>query len=170
MSRRRMLALAGVAAAAVALGGCGFQPLYGPTLGGDGLADVMAAVEIETVPGRVGQELRNELIFKTTGGREALPPEYRLQIALRESAESTLVQADGDARGLVFGLDADFILVRVADNQSILTSKASARAVYQKVESIFANIRARRDAENRAARTLAEHIRTRVAAFLSARA
>ena len=73
-------------------------------------------------------------------------------------------------RESVFGLDADFILVRVADNQSILTSKASARAPYQKVESIFANIRARRDAENRAARTLAEHIRTRVAAFLSARA
>ena len=92
---------------------------------------------------------------------------YRLDIALRESAQSTLVEIDGDAKGLVFALNADFKLTRRSDNAVIMTGRAQSRAAYQKVESIFANIRARRDAEDRAAKMIADSIRTRVAAKLS---
>ena len=42
--------------ARLALAGCGFQPLYGGTTAGGGkLAEVMAAVEVDPIPGRVGQ-------------------------------------------------------------------------------------------------------------------
>ena len=51
--------------------GCGWQPLYGPTASGALLKDVMRTVNISIVPGRVGQRIRNELIFKPTGGGEA---------------------------------------------------------------------------------------------------
>src|SRR3989337_3733984 len=61
--------------AALALAGCGFQPLYGgTTAGGAKLAEVMAAVETTPIPGRVGQKLRNELIFTNTGGGRTRPP------------------------------------------------------------------------------------------------
>ena len=54
---------------ALALAGCGFQPLYGgTTAGGARLAEVMKGVDITPIPGRVGQKLRNELIFASTGG------------------------------------------------------------------------------------------------------
>jgi len=151
-----------------ALAGCGFQPLYGTGFtGGVGVAERLREVDIGLIPGRVGQEVRNELIFKDTGGREAAPPRYRLEIALRESDQSLLVNLQGNAAGLVYALDVDFRLVNIADQKVLLTSKANSRAPYQKETSTFANVRARRDAEDRAARVIADSIRTQVAAFLS---
>ena len=154
---------------APALAGCGYQPLYGSGFSGGqgGVAERMRAVDIGLVPGRVGQEVRNELIFKETGGRDAGPPQFSLEIALRESAQSQLVNLQGDPQGLIFGLDANFKLVAMTDKRVLLDSKANSRAAYQKVVSTFANIRARRDAEDRAARIIADSIRTQVAAFLS---
>ena len=35
-----------------------------------------------------------------------LPPEYRLDVAIRESVSSTLVKIDGNARGQIYNLDA----------------------------------------------------------------
>jgi LPS-assembly lipoprotein len=153
---------------APALSGCGYQPLYGSGFAGDsGVAEKLRAVDIGTVPGRVGQVVRNELIFKTTGGRDAAQPKYRLEIAMRESAQSQLVNLQGDAKGQVFMLDADFKLISSVDQKVILDSKANSRAAYENVVSTFANLRARRDAEDRAAKMIADSIRTQVAAFLS---
>lgn len=161
-------AILGALLLAPVLSGCGFQPLYGSGFAGEpGVAEKLRAVEIASIPGRVGQEVRNELIFKETGGRDPAPPKYRLEIALRESAQSQLVNLQGDPQGLVFGLDADFKLISSGDQQVILNAHANSRAAYQKVVSTFANIRARRDAEDRAARVIADSIRTQVAAFLS---
>ena len=86
---------------APALAGCGFQPMYGSGFVGQGggVAEKMRAVDIGLIPGRVGQEVRNELIFKETGGREAATPRYRLEIAMRESAQSLLVNLQGAAAG-----------------------------------------------------------------------
>ena len=168
-SRRVILgATLGAMLMASTLAGCGFQPLYGTGFaGGTGVAEKMRAVDIALIPGRVGQEVRNELIFKETGGRDAGPPQFSLEIALRESAQSQLVNLQGDPQGLIFGLDANFKLVAMTDKRVLLDSKANSRAAYQKVVSTFANIRARRDAEDRAARIIADSIRTQVAAFLS---
>ena len=49
----------------------------------------------------------------------------------------------------------------------MLQGKGISRAPYNRFQEIFANVRARYDAENRAARTVAESIRTQVAAFLA---
>lgn len=154
--------------AALALAGCGFQPLYGgTTAGGAKLAEVMAAVEITPIPGRVGQKLRNELIFTTTGGGNPAPTRYKLDIVIKESITDQLVEITGDATGQVYQLDATFKLVDAASGTIVLQGKGIARAPYNRFQEIFANVRARYDAENRAARTVAESIRTQVAAFLA---
>ena len=47
----------------------GFRPMYGTSsLGGSNVNEKLAKIEIAPVPGRVGQRIRNELIFTTTGG------------------------------------------------------------------------------------------------------
>jgi len=154
--------------AALALAGCGFQPLYGgTTAGGAKLAEVMAAVEITPIPGRVGQKLRNELIFANTGGGYASPPRYRLNIVIKESVTDTLVQITGDATGQVYQLEASFELVDPSTRGVLFQGKAISRAAYNRLQEIFANVRARYDAENRAARTISESIKTQVAAFLA---
>jgi len=154
--------------AALALAGCGFQPLYGgTTAGGAKLAEVMAAVEITPIPGRVGQKLRNELIFANTGGGYASPPRYRLNIVIKESVTDELVQITGDATGQVYQLEASFKLVDSSTQKVLLQGKAISRAAYNRLQEIFANVRARYDAENRAARTISESIKTQLAAFLA---
>lgn len=157
--------LAGLAA--LALSGCGFQPLYGgTTAGGQRLSEVMAGVDVVPIPGRVGQKLRNELIFTNTGGGAGAPSRYRLEIAIKESVTDQLVQITGDATGQVFQLDATFQLID-SNGKVLLQGKAISRAPYNRFQEIFANVRARYDAENRAARTVSESIKTQVAAFLT---
>lgn len=167
-SRMRAAAvLATVGVGAALLSGCGFQPLYGPTASGEQLSDVMRAVDITTVPGRVGQNIRNELVFRTTGGGYADKPRYRLDIAVRESVVNTLINREGDAQGEIYQLYSSFKLIRLADNKIVLEGHTNARAASDKNESVFASIRAKRDGQDRAARTIAEAIRTRIAAYLS---
>ncbi len=154
--------------AALALAGCGFQPLYGgTTAGGAKLAEVMAAVDTTPIPGRVGQKLRNELIFTNTGGGYAVPTRYKLDIAIKESVTDELVQITGDATGQVYQLEATFKLINSSNGQVLLEGKAISRAAYNRFQEIFANVRARYDAEDRAARTISESIKTQVAAFLA---
>ena len=154
--------------AALALAGCGFQPLYGgTTAGGAKLAEVMAAVDITPIPGRVGQKLRNELIFTNTGGGYAAPTRYKLDIIIKESVTDELVQITGDATGQVYQLEASFKLVDTSTGKMMFQGKALSRAAYNRFQEIFANVRARYDAENRAARTISESIKTQVAAFLA---
>jgi LPS-assembly lipoprotein len=156
---------------ALALGGCGFQPLYGgTTAGGQRLSEVMAGVEITPIPGRVGQKLRNELIFSNTGGGAAGPSRYKLDIAIKESVTDQLVEITGDATGQVYQLDATFKLVDPANGRVLMQGKAISRAPYNRFQEIFANVRARYDAENRAARTMSESIKTQLAAYLSSAA
>ena len=149
-------------------GGAAFRPLYGSSeLGGAGTQEKLATVDIAPIPGRVGQRLRNEFIFQATGGGEALPPEYRLDVAVRESVSSTLVKIDGNARGQIYNLDASYTLVRIADKKVVLTGRSFGRAGFERLTSIFANVRAREDAENRAAKTVGEELRTRLLAYLA---
>ena len=120
-----------------------------------------------TIPGRVGQKIRNELIFQSTGGGDALPPEYHLDVAIREQVISTLVRKDGDSQSQVYNLEAKFQLIRVADNAVLLEGTSYGRASFERFDSIYSNVKAREDAENRAARAVAQDIKTRLAAFLS---
>ena len=169
--RRQSLARAALACAlALTLTGCGgggFRPLYGTTANGSDMREAMAAVKIEPIPGRVGQKVRNELIFANTGGSEAPPSRFRLDIAIKESVANQMVLITGDATGQVYQLNASFKLVNVADGKIIMQGNAISRAPYDRYEQIFANVRARYDAENRAARTIAENIKTQIAAFLA---
>jgi LPS-assembly lipoprotein len=154
--------------AAFALSGCGFQPLYGgTTASGQKLATAMAGIDVVPIPGRVGQKLRNELIFDTTGGGAAGSTRYRLEIAIKENVIDQLVRITGDATGQVYQLTATFKLVDSSNGKIIYQGQAISRAPYNRFQEIFANVRARYDAENRAARTVSESIRTQVAAHLA---
>ncbi len=171
--------LRGAAAVAIAglvslgAGGCGFHPLYGPTASGANLSDVMKAVDVATIPSRPGQRLRNELIFAATGGGDAAPRLYRLDVALHETTRNTLVTQQGAPTGQVVELDAEYRLVRIKDNEVVFKGYSNAQATYTLAGSTglagstYGDTRAVIDAENRAARSLADAIKTRMAAFLS---
>ena len=173
LPRGRLLACALCLAVSAVITGCGdgssgFHPLYGSAaLGGAAAQDKLAAVELAPIPGRVGQRLRNELIFESTAGGAPLPPEYRLEIAINESVSSTLVKIDGNANGQVYNLDAAFKLIRLKDKSVVASGNSHGRAGFERVTSIFANVNARKNAEDLAAKTVGEELKTRLLAYLS---
>lgn len=168
----RRAALRGLAAVLVGgpvLGGCegGLRPLYG-SLGYAGAVEAkLAQVEIGPIPGRVGQRIRNELIFQHTGGGAPPPPAYRLDVTIREMVTSTLVLRDGNSTGQIYQVDAAFQLVSLRDQRIVLQGTSHGRAGFERFTSIFSNVRANDEAQDRVARTVATDLKARLAAFLS---
>ena len=176
----RGLALVLLLAVAHGLAACsdgGFRPLYG-VLAADGghVKERMAQVDVAPIPGRVGQRIRNELIFQNTGASEPPPPTHRLEVAIKETRISTLVQPDGSAAGETYLIEASFRIIKISDKKVVLQGTSHARAAYERYTTstvpngstfTYANVRAREDAENRAARIVADDLKTRVATYLS---
>jgi LPS-assembly lipoprotein len=170
------LLLLGVAAPVLAACSEGFHPLYGVTPSGAGVQERMAQLEVAPIPGRVGQRIRNEVIFQNTGGGDPLPPTHRLEVTIKENVLNTLVKPDGSAAGAVYAVEATFRVVKITDKKVVLQGTSIARAAYENSTIAssptgstfnYANVRARENAENRVARVIADDLKTRVAAYLS---
>ncbi len=162
-----VLALAG------ALGGC-FQPMYGQsTLFGAGakLRDEMRQVEVLEIQGRVGQEIRNDLIFELTGGQgNPVGAPYKLAMTITSGSQTPLVDVtSGRATSETVVLDVTYRVLDVANDRVVLTEKALARISLDRSQQRFAAIRAVRDAQNRAAKLVAQQIRSRLASYFLTR-
>jgi LPS-assembly lipoprotein len=167
---RRAAAMA-VAASAILLSACGgeaggFKPLYGAT-GGESYDQRLARVEIGPISGRVGQRIRNELVFQRSTGNQAISPELRLDIILTESLLTTLVNSAGASSSQVYQLEARYQLVDLKTKKSVLDGRSLGRGNFDRFVSVYSNVRGREDAENRVAKSIAEDIRTRLLAHLS---
>jgi LPS-assembly lipoprotein len=145
-------------ALALALSGC-IHPLYGTS----GVASQLAQIEVSPIPDRVGHYLAEELKFETNGSGAAAPPKYRLNITTQESLGGLIVNLHtltSDAASLT--LMANYSLVEIESGKEVTKGSANATASYDRSQQRFANVRAARDAEIRAATVLADQIRTRV--------
>lgn len=169
--RRALKAFVIIICAAPLLTGCGnsgFRPLHGSAaVGGANATEKLAQVEIGKIPGRVGQRIRNELIFQTTGGGHAVPHTHRLDIAVQESVTSTLVRQDGDAASQIYSVTANFKLTRLSDNSVELEGTSYSKVGFNRFTSIYSNVRARRNAEDRAAVAIGDDLKSRISAYLS---
>lgn len=169
LARTAIAIILGLAAAS--LSGCGagsggFQPLYGPTAG-QTFDQRLATVEIATIPGRVGQRIRNELVFERSTGPAAVDPERRLDVIITETLLTTLVNQTGASGSQVYQLEARFQLVDLKTKKKVFEGRSLGRGSFDRFDSIYSNIRARQDAENRVAKSVADEIRERVLTFLS---
>lgn len=76
----------------------------------------------------------------------------------------------GEALSQIYAIEATFKLVKVSDKTVVFQGTSNARAGFERFQSIYSNVRAREDAENRTAKTIAEDIKTRLATYLSSAA
>lgn len=167
------LAFAGLTA------GC-FQPLYGdphvvPTAGLDARLSTVEVTPINAPNGtriaRVGVELRNDLIFDLTGGAGQGPANYRLDIKLVPTQTQIIVDINSGRPDIQnYGINANFALIDVRTGKSIVAGQTFSRVSYNipGQEQRFAGDRGLRDAENRAAKVIADNIRNRLASFFVA--
>jgi len=170
MSRRSLVAGVSLLALLPPLAGCsdgGLRPLYGVSASGARVEERLAQLDVAPIPGRVGQRIRNEVIFQNTGGGNQLPPTHRLEVAIKETVLSTLVRPDGESFGQIYAIEASFRIIKLSDNRVVLQGTSHARAAFERFQSVYSNVRAREDAENRAARTIADDLKTRAATYMS---
>lgn len=150
----------------VLLTACQVRPLYSETSGsGAKLADI----SYSQARGRVEQVVRNQLIFLASGGEgEARIPQY--QVALNVVSAYSDILDDEEAVGLQPGrvvVSGTYTLTRSSDSVVLKTGSRRATSLLDVSRQEFAELRAVRDAEDRAARELAELIRADLAMALA---
>ena len=167
-----------VAVLAALTAGC-FQPMYAERRDGSpGLREKLMGVEVPPVDkpnasreARVQVEVRNALAFKLYGNATGMPPTHRLVLQFSSSRSSLMLDpATALPSSENYGIDAQYNLVDLATNKSVMTGTTFARVSYDIPGQLqrFARSRAFRDAEDRAAHEIAENIQTRLASFFVA--
>lgn len=160
MNRRLLFCLALPFLAAFSA--CTVQPLYGT---GTAAYPGDARYHVEEVETRVAQQVRNSLIFGLNGGRNPGDAPYRVRLVVtsfaRDVAVETGRQAPTAARVVV---NTSYTLSRLEEGREVVVTSGerSSVASYDRTVQRFANIRALRDAQNRAAKQCAERVRLAV--------
>ncbi|CAD7049121.1 lipoprotein [Pseudorhizobium endolithicum] len=163
---RRICSAASALFIVAALSACQVRPLYGEASGpGARLADI----GFSQADHRVEQVVRNQLIFLSSGGQgEARAPQYMVELQV-VSAYSDILD-DEDAVGLQPGrvvVTGTYRMSRVSDGQVLKAGTRRATSLLDVSRQEFAELRSVRDAEDRAARELAEVIRADLAVALA---
>lgn len=166
--RRGLFASAAGLIGLVLLSGCQVKPLYS---NGSTVAQSAASISISDAEDRVEQRVRNELIFLLAGGRgEPANPTYHLEMDVNSRDVGVLLSQDDDvARAGRLVLTADYNLTLVESGETIRAGRRQVVALVDFPVQEFAKLRAVRDAENRAAREMAELIRADLSAALAKR-
>lgn len=175
-SRRRFFGLAAAGLLALSSAGC-FQPMYADSTpgGGSSLRDKLGDIEVVFADGRIGNEVRNDLIFELTGGAgnpKGAP--YQLVMRVKDNTASAIIDpVSGLPEVELVSVDVNWQLFDAAADEKTrkpLTQgnafgKASIDSGFQR----FARARAIRDAQNRSARVAAETIRGQLASWFMTR-
>lgn len=174
MSSSKFLArLALVAGLSLGLTAC-FKPLYGPTASGESLQNVLASIDVPEVDwpdnrAVIGHHLRSELIYALNGSGATVPKRYVLKLALATSRTTPVVDTEtGRASSAIVGGTLTYTLTSLDGTKVYTQGTATSSASYDRTTQRFATLRAGRDAEIRLAKVLAEQVKTRLAATLSA--
>jgi LPS-assembly lipoprotein len=177
--RRVAVTLASVACLGGLTAGC-FQPLYAEhsLTGAPTIAAALSGVDIAQIPAvsgspeaRVAVEVRNQLLFDIDGGATPPPPTHRLTTRMTTNRLSVIVdQLSGRPDVEQYGLNVFYTLIEIKTGKPVLTGTTFARVSYDIPGQAqrFARTRALRDAENRAAKVIADNIRSRLASYFVA--
>jgi LPS-assembly lipoprotein len=171
----------GVAALAISglVAGC-FQPLYGEysPSGAPVLREQLSAVnvlQIEAPKGsdeaRLAVEIRNALLFDLTGGGAEASPVHRLKIAISSTRSAIIVDRNTSRTDFEnYGLTAAYTLTEIATGKIVVTGQTFSRVSYDipGQQQRFARLRGLRDAESRAAKVIADNIRSRLTSYFIA--
>src|SRR5258708_4614390 len=173
LARFRIAArLLAVAALAALTAGC-FQPMYAEHADGTpALREKLMGIELPPVDkpnasheARLGVEIRNALAFKLYGNATGMPPTHRLVLRFNTSRSSLMIDPNTALpTSENVGIDAQYNLIEIASNKSVMTGTTFSRVSYDMPGSYqrFARARSFRDAEDRASLQVAHNILTRL--------
>ncbi|MCP9233893.1 LPS assembly lipoprotein LptE [Mesorhizobium sp. LMG 17147] len=168
----RRIVLCGLLASVALVSACTVRPLYSsaPLVAGSqvGAAAELASISVKPVKTRYAQQVRNNLIFALgQGAGEPASPVYSLDLGVSELVESAAIEQvttdeDEPTAGTVT-LTANYVLSDAKTGTVIARGERSIPSSYDRPRQEFASYRAQIDAENRAARELADVLRLSIA-------
>jgi LPS-assembly lipoprotein len=162
LRRRGLLAIA-AAAAALAIAGCGFEPMHAQRSGASSAA--LSSIDIKLIADRSGQMLRNELLQQMQP-RGQTPTRYSLSVTLTEGLASLGIRKDEVATRANLTLSANFTITEPGGTQPLFSGSARSVNSYNILTSDFATLSAREDARRRGVNQLALEIRERISVWL----
>jgi LPS-assembly lipoprotein len=177
--RRFVFRLTGVVCLGGLAAGC-FQPLYGEVslTNSPAIAPALAGVDVNQIAApngsseaRVAVEVRNQLLFNLTGGAAPPPPTHRLAIKMSSTRLSVIVDINSGRPDVEdYGLNVNYTLTEIKSGKPTITGTTFARVSYDIPGQAqrFARARGLRDAENRAAKLIADNIKARLASYFVA--
>jgi LPS-assembly lipoprotein len=158
----RTLAIAVLAAASVALSGCGFTPLYAQP----GVISHLASVDVVAPEGRTGFLLRQSLddaLARERGG----PAAYRMNLALSEARYPRGIRIDNVATRYEYVLTAQYVLASLPSGAVAKRGTVRVELTYDSADQPYASIAAQQDAQERAAVEAARRIQLDLASWLA---
>ncbi|MGX7951331.1 LPS assembly lipoprotein LptE [Tsuneonella sp. HG249] len=159
----RAALIAGLALA-LALAGCGLQPMYAG--GGSGVVGrELAAVEVPPIEGQSGWLVRNALVDRL-GAAGQSAARYRLDVRLDDKLEGLGGLSDDTIGRERRTLRARYQLVDLSDGEILVDATAGSDAGIDVVSSEYATIAAEQTALENLAREVASQITTRLALTL----
>ena len=159
---RRLLILGAALGASLALGGCGFTPLYAAP----GVVPKLAAIDVTAPQGRTGFLLREHLDDALAKNRAA-PVAYTMKLSLGESRYPRGIRTDNTATRYEYVLTADYVLANAPAGDVAKKGRVRVEITYDSADQPYASIMAQQDAEDRAAEEAAHRIEIEVAAWLA---
>lgn len=159
----RRLATFAIAAGALLLAGCGFQPLYGQ----QGVVGGLAAVDVVAPEGRTGHLIREHL-DDALASRPGTPASYRMDLKLYEVRYPRGLRVDNVATRYEYVLTADYTLRALPSMAPLKNGRARVTLTYDSADQPYASVAAQQDAQDRAAQEAARRIQLELAAWLAA--
>jgi len=162
-SRRHLLAATGL----LALGGCGWQPVYATRSRREVSID-LAAIKVNTIPNRLGQlmaiSLRDGL--NPTGAK--VPQRFTLDVQLSESRVDVGYRSDGTTSRSQITMTASFQLhaMSTETKEALLTGSTRAVSAFDVLTDDYATVVAQHSAEERSLNQLSDDIQLRLALYV----
>ncbi len=156
------LAAAAVLSLAVAVGGCGFTPLYARP----GTAVGLERIEVMAPRGRVSYLLREALDDALAHDKSA-PAAWRLDLSVTQSRDPRGLSFNDVAERYDVGLTVGYTLTSLATGKVADSGQVTTQVSYDQASAPYAGIAARQDAQDRAAADAARRIQIKLATWMA---
>ena len=152
-------------AAALALAGCGYRPLYGSSSESAGVAATLSSVAIPEAEDRVGQLIRNDLMSTMKAGKG--DDRYTLLLKPVVKKNGVIDKAQPNVTREAITLSVTYELVERSSGTIVNQGKTFSQASYDVIRQPFADLQAETNATERAVHEVSADIRTRLAAHFA---
>ncbi|MBS0362379.1 MAG: hypothetical protein JSR98_13455 [Proteobacteria bacterium] len=163
MSQARTLLLAlALSGVGLALGGCGFTPLYAAP----GVTPKLSGVEVVAPQGRTGYLMGQHLEDEFARDHRA-QAKYSMRLSLAEARYPRGIRTDNVATRYEYVLTADYVLANLPAGDVAKRGRVRVEVTYDSADQPYASIAAQQDAADRAAQEAARRIQLEVAAWMA---